>query len=130
MISTAPMSDCAPDGRAVPIWSVVSVAPPLSASAPSSGSVHVRSFAPVRLHVLSLSKLWSLDVYVPEPPQSTPVLFAMIVFTNVVVPLPAVWMPPPDPAAELLATVLFVKFLVACELYNARLGPSPSPYSR
>jgi hypothetical protein len=43
----------------------------------------------------------------------------MIVFTNVVVPLPSVRMPPPDPAAELLATVLFVKFVVACELYSA-----------
>jgi hypothetical protein len=49
----------------------------------------------------------------------------MIVFTNVVVPLPAVWMPPPDPTAELLATVLFVKFVVTCELYNATPGAVP-----
>src|SRR3972149_2670268 len=78
--SGLPASMAGLPGRRAWVW----VEPPLSASGPSSGAIPGRSPAAVRLHVLSLSRLWPADVVLAQfPPEG---LLATMVFLSVATP--------------------------------------------
>ena len=156
LISTAPASQAAPWGRAVPRWSLttvpshspavptgmtppaglvgsgrwVRVGPPLSARAPSSGSVLGWSPVPANPHDASEMTLWPPEVKVPEPAQSVPVAGSAMIepvtsmaavlplprllpvlsvtVDAVMVAVPSVRTPPPPVEALLPEMVLFV----------------------
>jgi len=99
-LSNAPRSQPRPTGRAAPRWSVagqvastavsiaglptpracVFVAPPLSASAPRSGSVFSRSVPATKLQLASDDRLPPPDMMPASPAQSARTFPAMIVF--------------------------------------------------
>ena len=126
------MSQCAPCGRETPRWSVaeqvsppasmagepagsamVLVFPPLSANAPSSGSVFFRDVAP-KAQVVPVSRLWPLSVIIPE--QLPAVLSASREFWIVIPEVGEALTPPPgNEDAVLPAMVLSVMLSVPRE---------------
>lgn len=104
---------------------MVWVGPPLSWRGPSIGSVLLRSPGPLKLHLLSLLRLYPFEVSVPS--QFPPELFATMLFCRVVVAVPK--MPPPEPA-ELFARVLLLMVILPIGLLKTPppLWP-PAPLS-
>ena len=96
----------------------VSVSPPLSASAASSGSLFCRSPVSVKPQSVPPSRLWSPEVIVAPASEEqfwgvpTEVLPATMVRVTVAVPLLLMWSPPAlGPTVELLPVIVLSRMV-------------------